>query len=86
MSVIFVDSGHIVLAQKLSVVRELGGRVTLMLRLPLQEGYRSTRILLLFSHDVFTRQGNITLARGLPYLPCKRSARDNSLSADVHDR
>ena len=34
VSVIFVDSGHIVLVQKLSVVRVLGGRVTLMLGLP----------------------------------------------------
>ena len=34
--------------------------------------YPSTRIFLLFSHDVFTRQV------GLPYLPSKPSARDNS--------
>ena len=49
-----------------------------MLALPQQEGYPNTRTFLLFSHDEFTRQvARVTLARGLPSLPCKRSARDN---------
>ena len=33
-----------------------GERITLVLGLPYQEGYPSSRIFLLFSHDVFTRQ------------------------------
>ena len=33
-----------------------GGRVILVLGLPKQEGYPSTRIFLIFLHDVFTRQ------------------------------
>ena len=41
-----------------------GGRVTLVLGLPLQEGYPSTSMFLPFSHHAFTRQVGITLGLG----------------------
>ena len=57
------------------------GRLTLVL------GYRSKRVTLalapffFFTRRVYTA-GRVTLASGLPYLPCKRSARDNSPTLD----
>ena len=50
-------------------------------------GYRSKRVTLalapffFFTRRVYTA-GRVTLASGLPYLPCKRSARDNSPTLD----
>ena len=45
-------------------------------------GYPSFRIFLVFLVDVFSRSGRVTLARGLPYPPCKRSAREESPTRD----
>ena len=56
-----------------------------MLGLPQPDGHSSTRAFFLFS-DVFTRQvgisARVSIARGFSYLPCKRSARDNSSTRD----
>ena len=43
-----------------------GGRVTLVLGLPQQEGYPSTRTFLVFLRDVFTRQIGLLWSKGNP--------------------
>lgn len=72
-----------------------GGRVTLVLQ---GSRYRSQRVTLALTHFFYTTclkgglsypgaritltQGIVILARGLPYLPCKHFASDNSPSKD----
>ena len=66
-----------------------GGGVTLVLGLPQQEGYPSTRTFFLFfmqcgykADRVTLELGNPSTQVGLSYLPCKRSPSDNSPTWD----